>query len=471
MSALPSIYSSEGLSSSDRRKVITTGKPRSQRPIGAIKLESRVNNAIDHNENFDHDGDIPMLGMDDENEVQLVTDYVLDKRNASESWGPSPTLPTDLLAQSERDLTPEEKPNKDTIMVIDTNFIISHLDILDELTMLHKKYHHQIIIPTTVIRELDGLKLSKKKPDDSVDGTTIGHLARWANDWIYKRFAESDSSVRGQKLKEVLDYDARKDDAILDCCLYFHQKQKALVILLSNDKNLCTKALTNDILTVSYRKGMSAELIAKISFVENKTNGSTESVAEKPTEDHVKNSHIDNYQDAEMMDDDHYSDYEIEIEQHDQYGTPKISETSKDNHLITIDDFDEAVRLIHREVQILVLDAIDHCMYEEYGDDLELIGYEKSEIATLRDSANSLIKYWMTVFTEYFNRDFYPYKRQGKKKFPINYDLPKTEFSLDQFVSYWSNVLKALYSKRDSQQNSALDKIIERWENISKAHQ
>ncbi|CAM9018537.1 unnamed protein product [Wickerhamomyces anomalus] len=109
MSALPSIYSSEGLSSSDRKKVITTGKPRSQRPIGAIKLESRVNNAIDHNENFDHDGDIPMLGMDDENEVQLVTDYVLDKRNASDSWGPSPTLPTDLLAQSERDLTPEEK--------------------------------------------------------------------------------------------------------------------------------------------------------------------------------------------------------------------------------------------------------------------------------------------------------------------------------------------------------------------------
>ena len=38
----------------------------------------------------------------------------------------------------------------------------------------------------------------------------------------------------------------------------------SLTIILSNDKNLCSKALMNELLTVSFRPNMSGELIAKL---------------------------------------------------------------------------------------------------------------------------------------------------------------------------------------------------------------
>lgn len=49
-------------------------------------------------------------------------------------------------------------PTLKTAFVVDTNFIISHLNTLEKLRSLSSTYHHLIIVPTTVIQELDGLK-------------------------------------------------------------------------------------------------------------------------------------------------------------------------------------------------------------------------------------------------------------------------------------------------------------------------
>ncbi|CCH41896.1 hypothetical protein BN7_1435 [Wickerhamomyces ciferrii] len=516
MSALPSIYSDEGLSKSDRSKVLTVGKPRAGRPIGAVKLEERVHDAAvgnvvhqqTHNSkssdtSIDDDGDIPMLGMDDEEEVQLVADYVMDNRLNTISRGreyQESILPTELTSNNidDQDLTPRERLSKDTIMIIDTNFIISHLDIIDELAKLHIKYHHKIIIPSTVMLELDGLKNSKKKTDDTLDGTTIGHLARWANDWIYKKLADSSSAVRGQKLKEHLDRNAIKDDAILDCCLYFEQNYEALVILLSNDKNLCMKALANDIKTVSYRKKMSANLIAEKSFNENANglqHGNTEPLMRaspsppppafnhsyQETAEYIPPISNGNNQ-SEIQESDLSADY-IETEEQEHYYNkgytndeetsepskhdPPASSNNSKSHLITIPDFFDASNLIHREVQLLVLSAIDDCMYEEYEDDVELVGYEKSNIKSLKDCSLVLIQFWISVFTEYFKTGhFKPFNMRGKK-FTQFTDIPRSEQELDKFIKYWSNVLRGLYVKKNEAKNSDLEKLIERWEYIS----
>lgn len=497
MPELPSIYSSHGLSDSDRKRVLTTGTPRNyNKYIGALKIESRVDDAVagqkneertsPNIENLDEDGDIPMLGMDDEEEIQMVADYVIDKRTTDTIIDESSHIPDIESYIDERELTPEERPNKDTIMVVDTNFIISHLNVLDDLVKLSKKYHHKIIIPSTVMRELDGLKLSKKKSEDTINGSTIGHLARWANDWIYRKFAVSDSGVRGQRVREHLDPNTANDDAILDCCLYFQQKNDALVILLSNDKNLCMKALTNDVLTVSYRKNMSAELIAKMSFVEN-TSGSPikrEAFLHKEPEIHNYNyNKVDNEDDDQMIEDDYtqrpqspqlqqvHNQEHIQRKHLQEEHTQQEASRPNNAYLITIDNFDDAAELIHKEVQTLVLNAIDYCMYAEYEEDLDLIGYEKSKVTTLRDSSNTLIHYWMSVFTEYFRTShFKPFPTRGKK-FPQFTNIPISETELQRFVDYWSNVLRALYVKRDDSQNSSLEKIIERWKHISASFQ
>lgn len=447
MSELPSRYSERGLSPADQRRLITVGTPRKNRPTGAVKIEERVNDALIHRREThpvrrerqpyqcDFEGDIPMIGMDDEEEVQIISNFVVEKREEP-GFGSSFVNSHET---SNRELTPESHQAREIIMVVDTNFMISHLDIVDTLAKLHAKYHHRIVIPVTVVKELDGLKSSTRTTEDLISGKTVGYLARWANDWMYRMLAENDSSVRAQKIREVTDKTATKDDAILDCCLYFRESKGALVVLLSNDKNLCMKALANEVLTVSYRKGMTADLIARKSFAENGGH-----VVEMQREDGEMDSFKPLKQPQGPPDP---IDEDIEVE-------------------MTLVDLSEAAHLIYSEVQKLVFDAIDYCMYAEYEDDLDLIGYHKSQVLTLRDASQVLIRYWVSVFTEYF-QGFRPFN--GRRRVPVHVELPLTKEQLESFVQYWSQVLSALYMKRDERQNSALERIIQRWEQMSRS--
>lgn len=216
-------------------------------------------NESSHSDNgADSDGDLPMLDMDDEDEIHYVSNYLAHQR---------------LGSSKEEELNIDSNIHeftivrKKTIFVVDTNFIISHLKTLEQLRLLGEKLHHQIVIPNTVIHELDGLKKSDRMQDDG-EREAIAKLARWGIEWIYKNLANMSSGVVGQKLSQRLDPDCVKDDAILDCCMFFKQKE-CFVILLSNDKNLCLKALTEGLLTVSFRNGMTAELIGSKAYEEN----------------------------------------------------------------------------------------------------------------------------------------------------------------------------------------------------------
>lgn len=161
--------------------------------------------------------------------------------------------------------------NANAALVVDTNFMLTHLDIVEELRELAEEYKQVIIVPWIVVQELDGLKSSTRKNYDSISSAddtaapeTIGFLARKATAWIYQAFAQRDSRVVGQKLTQRIDKNLKGDDSILDCCLYFQEEYLLLTVILSNDRNMCNKSLVHNIKTVTYTKTLTAKQISEM---------------------------------------------------------------------------------------------------------------------------------------------------------------------------------------------------------------
>ncbi|XP_012060914.1 PREDICTED: transcriptional protein SWT1 [Atta cephalotes] len=134
-------------------------------------------------------------------------------------------------------------------IVIDTNVFLSNLEIVEEAKdAVFKNYPRPIIvIPWTVICELDYFKGNGTNNELSIK-------ARKAISFIHKQFSSKHPRVIGQtreqaaKNKEDFSLNC-PDDEILQCCLQISQLQKSAV-LLSYDKNLCTKAMIYNILAL-----------------------------------------------------------------------------------------------------------------------------------------------------------------------------------------------------------------------------
>lgn len=446
--SLPSKYAPEGLSTSDQKRTITVGRNRPKKPINyAIKtIEDRIDEAVKHSpyniENKDrpYEDDIEMVPMDDYNEVEIISDFVKTSRNNN-----------DILVDDSMDIVSETETNNIlndlgnvSYLVVDTNFILSHLNVVNGLQEVADDYRLQIIIPITVMKELDGLKnsnrIANEESSDKISNQSVGHLARWANDWIYSALAKNSPVVRGQKLRQRLDKSNTKDDAILDCCLYFKENyQTSLVVLLSNDKNFCLKALSNDILTVSYRKHMDVDIIAKTIYTENlRRFGKLES-------DPIEIAQPDNRIPYEMLE-------------------PKALQLEGNT------SFDQTSRKIFQEVQTLTLSVTHHCMENNYGEDIDLIrNYDRNTVTSLKHCSEVIIRFWLPVFSNYFKgsrtKPFVEVE-EGKKviKQPILVDIPLEKKQLNEFIELWSDILSRLYlAEMNEQQNDALELLIKRW--------
>lgn len=427
--SLPSKYAPEGLSSRDQAKTITSGTRARASPQDYIvrRIETRINQAIESSHHADDD--IEMVPTDDYNEVDVISQFVARSRthtdNLENNWVPPSNQP-------ELTYTPNS-----SFLVVDTNFVLSHLNILDDLKNLNKQYNLQIIVPSTVMQELDGLKKSSRYSDKEGDLSqqSVSHLARWANDWIFAELADNSTAVRGQKLGERIDRFATQDDAILDCCMYFKSKyHDVLVVLLSNDKNFCMKALTNDILTVSYRKGMTALLIGEMIY--------NESILR-------------------------FGDREDTMEFQPAGSTsppppPPQHKPAADADVL----YETAARTVQLEVQTIALSAIHKCMESVYGEDIELLhDYDKDRVASLMDCGEIIIRFWFPVFQEYFKRSpshFVPFEENGKRKVPAYTSINPGEFQ--SFVDFWTSFLVTIYrAEMDQRQNASLSVLVERW--------
>ncbi|KAL0881204.1 hypothetical protein ABMA27_002308 [Loxostege sticticalis] len=135
--------------------------------------------------------------------------------------------------------------NENLVLVVDTNIFIHELDVIKNVVNSHiKGYSEQptLLVPWRVINELDRLK------DNNNGNGAICKRAKSAMDYLYKSLPEN-SRIKGQSLRDSNShiYPCEiPDDEILNCCLQQAERGKA-VILLSNDKNLCNKAVINGV--------------------------------------------------------------------------------------------------------------------------------------------------------------------------------------------------------------------------------
>ncbi|KAF9418343.1 hypothetical protein HW555_004773 [Spodoptera exigua] len=137
----------------------------------------------------------------------------------------------------------------DLVLVVDTNIFIHELSIIKNVLNSNiKGFSGQptLLVPWRVVNELDRLK------DNNNCNGAVWKRAKRAMDYLYKSIPEN-SRIRGQPLRDANSHIypcESPDDEILNCALQQAERGKT-VILLSNDKILCSKAEINNVRSLS----------------------------------------------------------------------------------------------------------------------------------------------------------------------------------------------------------------------------
>ncbi|XP_076248874.1 swt1 RNA endoribonuclease isoform X2 [Calliopsis andreniformis] len=186
--------------------------------------------------------------MEDEKitfEVQAVRTQLCTENHKDISFNVSSNI---LSSQS----LLEHREKKQLYIVVDTNVFLSNIEAVElAKEAVFKTYDRPfIVIPWTVIRELDYIKDNHSKTKSA----TLCAKARRAVNYINKLFSSKHSRVIGQTREDVIKNKEKfsidcPDDEILQTCLQIRDLEKS-VVLLSYDVNLCNKAMIYDIATL-----------------------------------------------------------------------------------------------------------------------------------------------------------------------------------------------------------------------------
>ncbi|KAM9280544.1 transcriptional protein SWT1 isoform 2-T4 [Cariama cristata] len=134
------------------------------------------------------------------------------------------------------------------LVVIDTNIMISHLEFVKSLKSedIPGVGRLALIIPWVVLQELDNLKKGKMLQH-------VRDKAIPAVQFIYMCLKNQDSKLWGQSMQLASQKiyglsDENNDDRVLQCCLQYQNLfPQAVVILCTDDKNLCNKAIVSEV--------------------------------------------------------------------------------------------------------------------------------------------------------------------------------------------------------------------------------
>ncbi|XP_015268262.1 PREDICTED: transcriptional protein SWT1 [Gekko japonicus] len=159
------------------------------------------------------------------------------------------------LTSMEIDL-PDEEANKfsrnlsdmNTLIVIDTNILISHLELIKSLknTDIPGIGKFGLVIPWVVLQELDNLKKGRILAN-------VAQKAIPAVHFIHMCLKDQNSKLWGQSVQLASQQTygfsiENNDDRVLQCCLQYQKLfPQAEVVLLTDDKNLCNKALVSEV--------------------------------------------------------------------------------------------------------------------------------------------------------------------------------------------------------------------------------
>ncbi|XP_018863173.1 transcriptional protein SWT1 isoform X2 [Parus major] len=187
-------------------------------------------------------------------EMQIVEDLHVarvEKRMALsvvQTCGELTSMEIDLPEQDLNISAGSSSSGLNILVVIDTNIMISHLEFVKSLKSedILGVDRLALIIPWVVLQELDNLK----------KGRMLQHVrdkAIPAVQFIYKCLKSQDSKLWGQSMQLASQKmyglsDENNDDRVLQCCLQYQKLfPQALVVLCTDDKNLCNKAIVSEV--------------------------------------------------------------------------------------------------------------------------------------------------------------------------------------------------------------------------------
>ncbi|XP_036969858.1 transcriptional protein SWT1 [Acanthopagrus latus] len=192
-------------------------------------------------------------------EMQVVEELHLarsEKRlevNVMESYGELTCMDIDPLEGINADAHCKQPAQQDLILVLDTNILLSHLDYVKKMRShgLGVMGFPVVLIPWVVLQEMDSLKRGK-----GLSGS-VAHLAIPAISYIYNSLKNREPHLWGQSMQQAAASSnglsaENNDDRVLQCCLQYQSLYpECALILCTNDKNLCSKALLSGVKALS----------------------------------------------------------------------------------------------------------------------------------------------------------------------------------------------------------------------------
>ncbi|XP_033340043.1 swt1 RNA endoribonuclease isoform X2 [Megalopta genalis] len=224
---------------------INTASNNDKPKILSVETVATENNLVNRsNENSIYE-EMEWEPLEDEKitfEVQAVRTQLCTVNNADVSCSvPNYGLSYPLIS--------EQQEKKQLYVVVDTNVFLSNIDAIELMKeSTFKTFDHPfIVIPWTVIRELDYIKNDNGKTKPA----SLSMKARKAVNYINKLFSSKYPYIIGQTREDALRNKKKysidcPDDEILQTCLQIRELEKS-VVLMSYDTNLCNKAMIYDI--------------------------------------------------------------------------------------------------------------------------------------------------------------------------------------------------------------------------------
>ncbi|XP_069574204.1 transcriptional protein SWT1 isoform X1 [Brachyistius frenatus] len=188
-------------------------------------------------------------------QMQMVEELHLarsEKRlevNVMQSYGELTCMDIDSPDEGPADTNCRQPRQQDLILVLDTNILLSNLDYVKRIRSegLGALGFPVVLIPWVVLQELDYLK---KKNNWS---GSVSHLAIPAISYIHNTLKRREPHLWGQSMQQATESSEglnaeTNDDRVLQCCLQYQRLYpECALILCTNDKNLCCKAILSGV--------------------------------------------------------------------------------------------------------------------------------------------------------------------------------------------------------------------------------
>ncbi|AWP10690.1 putative transcriptional protein SWT1 [Scophthalmus maximus] len=205
---------------------------------------------------------------EEDEKMQLVDELHLARTekklevNIMQSYGELTCMEIDPQEEGATDVYCKQPPPQNLILVLDTNVLLSHLDYVKKTRShgLGALGCPVVLIPWVVLQELDSLKRGR-----GLSGS-VAHLATPAISYIYNTLKDREPHLWGQSMQQAAESSnglnaENNDDRVLQCCLQYQSLYPGCALMLcTNDKNLCSKALLSGVRALS-KNDLEAEVV------------------------------------------------------------------------------------------------------------------------------------------------------------------------------------------------------------------